>query len=621
MYGYHGRILTVDLTSNTVRTEEISEELARKFIGGSGLAAHYLMEMTTPDTAPFDPENPLIFMTGPFCGTKIPLSGRHAVVARSPLSGAWGESEVGGHWGEAFKATGYDGLIVTGRANCPVYLWIHEDGVEIRDASHLWGRDTVSTEDSVRQATHPQAQVSSIGPAGERLVRFAAIISNGKDGRAAGRTGMGAVMGSKNLKAVAAYGKKPTPVKDAEALGAVIKEILQPLAQGTAGMKKYGTSGGAAGHEALGNFPIKNWVQARWPEGVAKINGVVQAETMLTSRFYCGQCIVGCGRVVAVKEGEYAPVEGAGPEYETVGMLGGMCLVDNLEAIAQANQLCNRYGIDTISTGAAIAFAMECWERGLITAADTDGVELTWGNHRAMVEMVRQIGERRALGKLLGEGVKRAAEAMGGEALDFAHHVKGLEPPAHDPRAYHGVALSYATSNRGACHLQGFTHGFERALTMEDLGYPEPHHRHQQEGKALFVKQLQDLMCQFDALKICKFAMIGGLKARHLVDFIRHLTGWDMTLDELMVTGERMYNLKRLYNLRCGLTRHDDRLPKRFLTLPREGEGLEVKFPPLDEMLSEYYEVRGWDSDGVPTAATLIRLGLEAYAENTLKGA
>jgi aldehyde:ferredoxin oxidoreductase len=337
------------------------------------------------------------------------------------------------------------------------------------------------------------------------------------------------------------------------------------------------------------------------------------AETILTGRYYCGSCPIGCGRIVEVKEGPFAGVRGAGPEYESIGMLGACCLVSDLEAVALAHQLCNQYGMDSISAGGIIAFAMECFEHGLITVEDTGGIALEWGDASAMVEMVRQIGEQRGLGVLLGRGTREAAQAIGGIAQEFAIHVKGLELPAHDPRAIASTSVSYATSSRGACHLQSLSYPVELTLKMPELGYPQPLDRQSSEGKGILAAKMQNLMSLVDSLKVCKFIVTGGggVQPSHLVSWLNQVTGWDMTLDELLKAGERIFNLKRLYSVRLGISRKDDTLPARLLGLPRPDGGAAGYLPNFGQMLNEYYVFRGWDELGRPTSLKLRELDLE----------
>jgi len=611
MGGYHGKVVLIDLSKGSVGEIRVSGDDFQKYIGGSGLGAKILYEGTGADTDSLGPNNLLILMTGPYTGTKIPTSGRHAVVTKSPLTGIWAESDIGGSWGTALKGAGIDGLVIKGIASHPTYIWINEGSIEIRRADHLWGVDTYQLDGLIKAETDPKAEVTSIGPAGENLVKFAAIMSDGKDGRAAGRSGVGAVMGAKKLKAIAVMGSLKTPIARPEELQQSIKELLPNLAVNTKARKDFGTAGTVMSAEDLGDLPIKNWQQGSWKEGAAKISGQRMAETILTGRYYCGSCTIGCGRVVKITSGPYAGVDGGGPEYETLAMLGSLCMVDDLEAISMANELCNRYGMDTISAGAAIAFAMECFEKGMLSAQDTGGVRLDWGSAEAVIELVHQIGQRKALGNLLAEGVRRAADLLVENAKEFALHVKGLEPPAHDPRAFNSLAVAYATSNRGACHLQGFSHPYEIRITMPEIGYLQPLDRFAVQGKGELTAILQNLMCMCDSLKICKFALLGGTTLTHLTAWLNQIAGWDLSIEEFLRTGERLFNLKRMYNVRCGITRQDDTLPKRLLTLKRGTGGAAENLPPLEEMLAEYYRYRGWDESGIPTPAKLAELGLQ----------
>ena len=610
MKGYMGKILRVDLTKGRAEAEKLDENLAKKFIGGSGLATKILCDETGPETDPLGPENRLIFMTGPFAATPVITSGRHHMVSKSPLTGAYTESDTGGTWGPFLKRAGFDGIVVTGKASKPVYLWVSEGKAEIRDATRFWGVDTYDLDEAIRKDTHPEAVVASIGPAGEKGVRYASIMNDGKEARAAGRGGTGAVMGSKNLKAIAVHGKMQVEMADAEGLRASLKEISPMVAKNTEGMRKNGTAGGLATFEALGSLPLQNWkFQGRWEQGAAKIAGPAMTEKILTGNYFCERCVIGCGRRVKVDKGPFAPVEGAGPEYESVAMLGSLCLVDDIEAIAKANEICNRYGMDTISAGAAIAFAMEAFEKGIITKKDTGELELLWGRGDVMVKMAEKIGKREGLGQLLGEGVRIAAEKLGKNAVEFSIHVKGQEMPAHDPRCFNAGAVGYATINRGACHL-GFSHVFERVLSMPEIGVDQPLPRLEVKGKGELAAKTQNIMGLFDSLKVCKFSMFGGLKMTPILAWYNMVTGNSVTMEEFLKTGERIFNLKRMYNVRCGISRKDDVLPSRFLTLKHEGEGLNPNLPPLGELLYDYYKFRGWNEEGIPAPEKLKELGL-----------
>jgi aldehyde:ferredoxin oxidoreductase len=612
--GYAGKILHVDLTRRSYGMEELSEAEARAYIGGSGLAAKRLWEMTGKETDPLGTDNVLIFMTGPLTGTKVPLSGRHEVVARSPLTGIYGEADVGGRWGTELKKAGFDGVIITGKSAKYTYLWINESGLEFRDAEHLWGLDTYEANPILRKETDQKAIEASIGPAGERLARIAAIMHDGRDARAAGRCGLGAVMGSKNLKAVVARGEKEIRVVDEKRLSETTKKLGPEILKNTKRLADYGTSQIMTTLEELGDLSIRNWKQGRWQEGAEKLSGVTMAKTILKARYFCGSCIVGCGRIVAVDHGEYAGVEGAGPEYETMALLGSNTLVYDLEAVAKAHELCNRYGLDVISTGAVIGFALEAAERGILEREHNKDIDLTWGNARSVVNMVEMIGRREGVGHLLGEGVMRASAKLGGGSDAFALHVKGLEPPGHDARAYNSLAVGYATGNRGACHLQGMSYAFERSVTMPEIGIDDIQDRFGVVKKGELVAKTQDLMSLFDSIKLCKFILFGGVKLTPILEWFNAVTGWGIGPAEFLRTGERIYNLKRMYNVRCGITRKDDVVPARMLREKRGEGGSAENLPPFSEMLDEYYRYRGWDQNGIPTRTKLDELGLVRVA-------
>ncbi len=609
--GYWNRFIRVNLTNNNCSVESFNEDLLKSYLGGSGLGAKLLLDEVAFGVDPLGPDNKIFFLTGPLCGTTIPTSARHAAVTKSPLTGIFAESDIGGFWGFELKKAGYDGIIIEGQADKPVLVLIDDANIAIRDASSLWGKDTFATDELVKRQISPDCQVMCIGGAGEKLVKYAAVLTDGRDSRALGRSGIGAVMGAKKLKAVVVRGTRQVEVYDKIRLTGAIKDGIKGIKDTIINMNKFGTASGVVPHESYGNFPLKNWSQGRWPEGAERISGQRMAETILTNNYSCKTCIIGCGRQVKITAGPYKGVHGAGPEYETIGTLGGMCLIDNLEAIAYGSELCNRYGMDTITTGCVIAFTMELFENGILTKEETGGIEARFGNSQAMIDLIKLIGERKGIGQLLGEGVREAALKIGGLAKDYAFHVKGLEIPAHDPRAFNGLALSYATSNRGACHLAGFTQSFERVFCVPELGYDKPHDRHQIEGKALFVIKMQNLSGVFDSLKLCKFMLLGGVKLSAMVEWVRLVTGWeDYSQEEMMATGERIFNIKRLFNIGCGITSSADTLPLRFLAQKREGPGITVNLPPLGAMLSDYYLLRGWSEEGVPMPAKLTELGL-----------
>jgi aldehyde:ferredoxin oxidoreductase len=417
-------------------------------------------------------------------------------------------------------------------------------------------------------------------------------------------------MGAKNLKAMVAYGTKSAPLAEPEALKEDTNALLSHVKTATEAFGKYGTSGGIENYEKIGNFPLQNWRGSRWP-GASKISGVAMHDTILTGRKACLFCPIACGRHIKITEGPYAPLDCEGPEYESIGTLGGECLVEDLAAVCKANELCNRYGLDTISAGAIIAFSMEAYEKGILTKGDTDGIELTWGNGEALVEMVHKMGRREGIGELMGEGSKRMAEALGKNAVEFAVHVKGLEPSAHDPRRFFSQALSYCTAARGACHNASWSHPYELVLSMPEIGIPEPQDAYEVEGKPEFTAKLQDLMSLMDTLVICRFTQVGkAVNVTNMVNWFNMITGRDMDVESFMKRGERVFNLKRLYNTRLGISRKDDFLPPRFLTLNREDDELTNQLPPIGRLLSGYYAYRNWSEDGIPTAEKLSELGL-----------
>jgi aldehyde:ferredoxin oxidoreductase len=611
VFGYHKKLLRVDLSNRKAEVEDLDEALIRKYVGGLGIEAKILYEETGPETDPLSPENILMALTGPYTGTGVPTSGRHHLVARSPLTGFFGESNVGGSWAVHFKRAGFDGIVIKGKSSAPVYLWIRDGKVEFRDARPIWGKDSYESAEWLKRETAREATAAVIGPAGERMAKIASIPHIGHIVRAAARTGLGAVMGSKNLKAMVVFGEGSISIAKPNELKMSIKEMTPHIQGTTEAFGKLGTSGGIDNYEKIGNFPVKNWREGRWA-GAKKISGATMHDTILSGRRACMHCPIACGRHIKVTEGPYAPMDCEGPEYETIGTFGGLCLVDDLTAIAKANQLCNQYGLDTISAGGIIAFAMEAYEKGMITRSDTDGVDLVWGSAEALIEMVHKMGKGEGIGRLMTEGSKRMAESLGKNAIEFAIHVKGLEPSAHDPRRFFSQALSYGTAARGACHNASWSHPYELALYMLEIGYPEPQDPYEVEGKAEFTAKMQDLMCAMDALIICRFSQVGkAVTVTNHVDWLNLITGWNMEIPEYMKVGEKLFNLKRMYNCRLGASRKDDFLPYRFMTLKRTGEDLSNQLPPMGRLLSDYYTYRGWSEDGIPTRGKLEELGLD----------
>lgn len=624
MCGCAGKILRVDLTNEKTRSEALSEEVTRKFLGGRGLGAKILFEELKPGIDPLGPENKIIFATGPVTGASFAGNSAWAVMAKSPLTGLWGEAHAQGHFATEMKYAGYDAITIEGKAEKPVYLWVHDGNAELRSAEHLWGKVIGEVQEEIRKELGDEKiRIASIGPGGENLVRYACVISDLYC--AAGRCGMGAVMGSKKLKAVAVRGTKDIPIADKATFRDLAREVSKKVMEDGEDLNKYGTDGGLDDLHGSGRLPTMAFRKCMFT-GAEKITGETMADTILMRRATCPACPVAHYRVVEAKEPYTVDPAYGGPEYESCAALGSLCMNDDLVAIAKANELCNKYTIDTISTGVSIAFAMECYEKGLLTKKDTGGIDLTWGNKEAIIHLIKKIAYREGIGDILAEGVKRAAEKIGEGSEKWAIHVKGQELPMHDPRGKKGVGLSYATSNRGACHLQ-FCHD-DSIENDEDLA-PEigltsdiaPRYRlYAGPEKARLVEIVENLFATYDSLVLCKFTAYpwGGISIRDLLGLINSVTGWDFTPDELMTTGERIINLCRAFNVREGATRKDDTLPERLTEPLPEGlfKGQAISKEDLDLMLDSYYGYRGWDKEtGIPTRAKLEELGLKHVAD------
>lgn len=628
MYGFIGKILRVNLANGKIREEKLGEKEARTFLGGRGLGARILFNELQPGIDPLSPKNKLIFATGPVTGAPFPGNSRYAVMAKSPLTGIWGEAHAAGFFGPELKYAGYDAVVIEEKSEAPVYLWIHEGQVELKDASHLWGEITGVTEKAIRKETaEEKTRIACIGIGGENLVRYACIISDLH--RAAGRCGMGAVMGSKKLKAVAVRGTRKIEMVDEDGFRKLAKKAAKDAMDEGKDFHNYGTDGILDDLHDTGRLPTKAFRRCAF-EGFEKITGETMAETILVSQWYCPACTVGCVRIVEAKSPYKVDPAYGGPEYETCASLGSLCMNDNLVAIAKANELCNKYAIDTISTGVVTAFAMECYEKGLITKKDLGGIDLTWGNHRAIVELVEKIARREGLGDILAEGVKRASKKIGKGSEAFSLHVKGQELPMHEPRGKKGLGLSYAISNRGACHLQ-FQHDdvfeAEKDLAPEIGLAPTIAPRYRLYAgleKAKLVKIGEDLFAVYDSLVVCKFTTYpwGGISLANLLGIINAVTGWGVTPRELITTGERIFNLCRAFNIREEIRRRDDRLPQRLQEPLPEGlfKGQAMTEKEMNMMLDAYYGYRGWDKDtGIPLRRKLQELGLK-YVADSLEG-
>lgn len=611
-FSHTGQILHVDLSAQTARPVAIDETSYRAFFGGSGLVQDLVQRNPSwLGLDPADPANPLLFMAGLLTGTPAPTGSKLSVCTNSPLTGLWSEATVGGHLGARLKSAGWDGLMVTGQASQPVYLWIDGENAEIRLAPHLWGMDTYEADAAIRSETDPRAYTALIGPAGENGVRYAAILTGGAEARAAGRCGVGWVMGAKRLKGIAVRGGRRVDLHDRDGLLALARDLGPQIREKAAGIAEYGTAGIVPGVEKSGDLPIGNWRDGNWTEGAARCNGMVMRQTIWVRHYACFACPIHCGKDVRVESGPHAGTEAHYPEYETLAGFGAMCRNDDLASIVAANDLCNRLGLDTISASSSIAFAMEAYERGHLGKQDTGGIELIWGNSAAILEMLPMIATRQGIGALLAEGTLRASARLGQASAEYAVHVKGLEMAYHDPRAYTSMAASYATGNRGGCHLEGLTYFLENGvLDGRSLGFNKPFEIHGTENKAEIAVLMQDFMSAFNALGLCKFLMRGGITPVHMAEWVRLATGWNVTPGDVMQAGARIFNLARLHNTRLGVSRKDDTLPPRLLTLARPSGGARGVLPDMGRLVSDYYAVRGWSEEGVPSAATLAALGL-----------
>ena len=623
--GYTGKILRVDLSKSKISEESPDPNSIRMFLGGSGLATKYLFDEVRPGIDPLGPENKLIFMTGPLTGTISPSAGRYTVVAKSPLTGIWGQANSAGFWGVDFKRSGFDGVIFEGVSSEPVYLVTDDGKAELRDAKNLWGKNVFETTRLIKEELGERFNVACIGIAGENLVRYASIMNDLH--RAAGRCGMGAVMGSKRLKAIAARGTKKIEVANEKELREVVGKLREVVGKAhelskesiiKISLETYGTAVALDLVNIRGGLPTRNWQTGCFPKA-DEISGSAIVDKVLVGRKACFACFIKCGRVSEVKTGPYT-VKGEGPEYESVGALGSMCGIDNLEAITFAHILCNDYGLDSISTGSTIAFAMECYEKGLLTKSDTDGLELKFGDPDVVIALVHKIAKREGFGNLLAEGTRIVSKKIGKGSERFAMHVKGLELPAYDSRAAKITGLAFATSNRGGCHITAYV----QAPSFLSLPLPllreedrEPFDPFLEDPKlAKIVKDMEDAFTIFDSASMCKFMGL-ILPADTWAKMISAITGWtEFDEEEFRKMGERIYNLERIFNVREGLTRADDTLPKRLLEDPLPEGPAAGHVVHLDPMLDAYYDLRGWDKKtGKPTFEKLKELGLGKIAE------
>lgn len=600
MFGYAGNILEVDLSKRKIETHKLNPSLAQSLLGGGGIGARILYDNVESGINPLSPNNVVIIAAGPFAGTPVPGACRFAVVTKSPLTNIFLDTNCGGYFAPLLRFAGYDVIVIEGCAEKPRFLYIEDGRAELHNAEHLWGLTTHETEDAIKREMNRKASVASIGPAGEKKVRFACITADYY--RNAGRGGAGAVLGSKKLKAIGVYGTKSIPVAAPEELRSYVTEIRNqnPL-------DILGTPSCVRSAQDTSSLPTRNY-QAGFFEGAEKISGETMREQIVIRDVACFGCPRACGKLVMVNSGPWKGTRLVGPEYETIGMLGSNCGIDDLAAIAHANLLCDQLGIDTISTGGVIGFAMECYERGILTKKDVDGLDLHFGNAEAMVELVRKIGVREGIGNLLAEGVKRVAEKIGKESEPFAIHVKGAELPAWETRGVRGRGLMYALCECGGFHTRGWVSG------------SEPPDKSAVDKVESFINS-QNRSALRDSVGLCSFMEIDSEEQVQLLNLV---TGWKLTLPEYFKIGDRIHNLTRVFNVREGLSRKEDRLPPRIMNEPTpKGQAAGCKAfiseEDFEKCLDKYYSLRGWDRNGKPTHKTLIKLGLGEIADDLKK--
>jgi aldehyde:ferredoxin oxidoreductase len=617
--GVTAKLLHVDLTTRQTRTEVLPETIVRTYVGGGAMAAWLLLRDLQPGADPLGPDNVLVFMTSVINGLSLSGTNRYTAAARSPLTGGYGESEAGGWWGPELRAAGWDGVVIRGQAEAPVYLWIKDDQVELRDARPYWGQLSGEVQDGLEQELgDKRIRVLQTGIAGERGVRFAAIVNQLKHFH--GRGGLGAVMGAKRLKAVVVRGARPPAATDKDGAKSKLVWFREHYDRAKDRFHQLGSSSAVMALEAGGILPTRNFRDGSF-EHARAISGQTMRDTILVNRGTCYACAVACKREVEVKELGVTPKYG-GPEYETLAASGSLCGVSDLKALALVNQLYAQYVLDSISTGAVIAFAMECYEHGIITPAMTGGLELAWGSADAVVQLVHLIGKREGIGRVLGEGVRRAAAELGRGAERFALHVKGQELPMHDPRGKKGLSLAYALSPTGADHMEAphdpLYAGFHsQGHPMGPLGLIEPLDPLTLDAKkvrAFF--ETQKVWSFYNTVGMCDFVgtPLNALELEPLVAYVNSVTGWNMSLYEAMKVGERNNTLARIFNVREGFTPDDDVLPQRLHEGIGNGALQGQRIDPGEFLAARrtYYEMAGWDPrTGEPTATKLAELGLE----------
>jgi aldehyde:ferredoxin oxidoreductase len=612
MYGYNGKILRINLSTRCHSVDKPSEDFYRHNVGGRGIIIHTLLNEISPGIDPLGAKNKLIFALGPLTGSHLPGSGRNSIGAKSPLTGGFGEAEAGGFWGSELKRSGYDAIIIEGVSPAPVYVWINNGEVEIREAGHLWGLEVGDADSAIKnELSNDKIRTALIGPGGEKLVRYACIANDIT--HVAGRTGLGAVMGSKKLKAIAVKGKTPPAMANKDKILELAQWMGRNYKEKVSSHVLIGTGPNIVQYEGTGNIPIRNFQGGRFP-GVEQITAQQMFEKgYVKERESCFACPVRCKRVVSLEDPWKVDPRYGSPEYETLIAFGSNCGVNNLEALMKANEICARYGIDTISTGVSISFAMECYERGIITKKDTEGLELTFGNAQALIDMVERIAQRRGFGDILAEGTKLASERIGKGSSDYAMHVKGLEIPMHEPRYKQGMGLHYSVCSTGADHCAGIQDDLvikkipkgeglndDGTLTTTELG----------KRKAQLVYDFGRWRQVGNYIGMCLFL---PWSHQQICDAVEAVTGWPMNSELMKGVVERGMTLARIFNLREGFTKNDDTLPRRFFSSPSQGPlmNISVDQDKLDIAQRAYFDMLGWNESGIPSYEKLVELDIE----------
>lgn len=600
MFGYAGKILQVDLSTGKMKAMELDSNFAKLFLGGKGMGAKILYDKMEPHTDPFSPKNVVIFATGTLTATPVPLTPRFVVVTKSPLTNIYLDTSCGGFFAPFMRFAGYDIIVIEGKAEKPCFLYIEEGKPQLLNAEHLWGKTTHETENIIHKDLNKKAHIASIGPAGEKLVRYACITSDLY--RNAGRGGAGAVLGSKRLKAIAVYGTKPVPVAEPEKLREYVVKLYEKNR-----LDIWGTPGVLKDAQDTSSLPTRNF-QAGVFEGADKIDGETMRKQIVVKDVPCYNCTRACGKLVYVDSGPWKGTTLVGPEYETLGMLGANCGIDDLGAIAHANLLCDQLGLDTISTGVVIGFVMECFEKGILTNKDLDGLEPRFGNAEAAVKLIRKIAFREGIGDLLAEGVKRISQKIGKGTEQFAVHVKGAELPAWEARGVRGRGLMYALGECGGFHTKAWVSG------------TDPPNASALDKVEKFISS-QNRHAVLDSIGMCMFMEI---EWEEQVDLLNLVTGWNMSSQDYLRVGERIHHLARAFNVREGISRKDDCLPPRVMNEPTpKGKAAGCKAFISEEdfqnCLDKYYSLRGWDSEGKPKRETLIKAGLKDVADDLRK--